>query len=184
MGRALYCPRVSKPSQNLCPTPLKHYIFISLAVGGGRVESVTVLWWEGASAVDFVWNQRQVATDAREEFGSVTEMEEESGMRVLSWGGYTVFTSASLLNLSFPKGTAFWFSWKKAGNCCLQQLLEEGPPADTGPEHGALHAFHLLLCHKEVWEHFSQRRSNHIAEGLAQDTEMLCISEPIYIYAD
>lgn len=51
-----------------------------------------------------------MAADAREEFGSVTGMEEESGKRVLSWDGYTVFTSASLINLSFPKGTAFWFS--------------------------------------------------------------------------
>lgn len=40
MGRALYCPQGSKASQNLCPMCLKYYIFISLALGGGGVESV------------------------------------------------------------------------------------------------------------------------------------------------
>jgi len=40
MGRALYCPQGSKPSQNLCPMPLKYHIFISLALEGGGVESV------------------------------------------------------------------------------------------------------------------------------------------------
>lgn len=39
MGRALYCPQGSKPSQNLCPMPLKYHVFISLALGQ-LVESV------------------------------------------------------------------------------------------------------------------------------------------------
>lgn len=40
MGRALYCPQGSKPSQNLCPMPLKYHIFISLALKVAGVESL------------------------------------------------------------------------------------------------------------------------------------------------
>lgn len=40
MGRALYCPQASKPSQNLCPMPLKYHIFISLALRAAGVESL------------------------------------------------------------------------------------------------------------------------------------------------
>lgn len=88
MGRALYCPQASKPSQNLCPVPPKYHIFISLALRVGGVESLkssalSLCLARRGPQMWFLCDRR----GQRRQFSPGMRMEEQTWKEELPWGG-------------------------------------------------------------------------------------------------
>lgn len=88
MGRALYCPQASKPSQNLCPMPLKYHIFISLALRAGGVESLkspalSLCLARRAPQIWFLFE----SSCQRRQFSAGMRMEQQAWEEALPWGG-------------------------------------------------------------------------------------------------